>query len=221
MNDPMSQLRDRITADMKDAMRAKAAARLSTIRLLLAAIKQREVDERKTLSDADVVAVIDKMVKQRKDSITQFDAGNRADLADAERAELVILQSYLPAPLSDAEVDAAIDGAVAAARAGGRSGPGADRQGDGRAEAGARRSRRHGGGIRQGQGTRLTHAHRSESRAQRRPPFYTGAFPCRVGSARGRRQPVARCPESGSDTLPSFFGLASSVRPAGPQSRTR
>jgi uncharacterized protein YqeY len=86
MNDPMSQLRDRITADMKDAMRAKATARLSTIRLLLAAIKQREVDERKTLSDADVVAVIDKMVKQRKDSITQFDAGNRADLADAERA---------------------------------------------------------------------------------------------------------------------------------------
>jgi uncharacterized protein YqeY len=97
MNDPMSQLRDRITADMKDAMRAKATARLSTIRLLLAAIKQREVDERKTLSDADVVAVIDKMVKQRKDSITQFDAGNRADLADAERAELVILQSYLVA----------------------------------------------------------------------------------------------------------------------------
>jgi uncharacterized protein YqeY len=123
MNDPMSQLRDRVTADMKDAMRAKATARLSTIRLLLAAIKQREVDERKTLSDADVVAVIDKMVKQRKDSITQFDAGNRADLADAERAELVILQSYLPAPLSDAEIDAAIDGAVAAARAAGAAGP--------------------------------------------------------------------------------------------------
>jgi uncharacterized protein YqeY len=123
MNDPMNHLRDRITADMKDAMRAKATARLSTIRLLLAAIKQREVDERKTLSDADVVAVIDKMVKQRKDSITQFDAGNRADLADAERAELVILQSYLPAPLSDAEIDAAIDGALAAARAAGAAGP--------------------------------------------------------------------------------------------------
>ena len=122
MNDPMT-LRDRITADMKDAMRAKAAARLSTIRLLLAAIKQREVDERKTLSDADVVAVIDKMVKQRKDSITQFDAGNRADLADAERAELVILQSYLPAPLTDAEIDAAIDGEVATARAAGAAGP--------------------------------------------------------------------------------------------------
>jgi len=123
MNDPMSQLRDRVTADMKDAMRAKATARLSTIRLLLAAIKQREVDERKTLSDADVVAVIDKMVKQRKDSITQFEAGNRADLADAERAELVILQSYLPAPLSDAEIDAAIDDALAAARAAGAAGP--------------------------------------------------------------------------------------------------
>jgi len=123
MNDTVHSLRDRITADMKDAMRAKATARLSTIRLLLAAIKQREVDERKTLSDADVVAVIDKMVKQRKDSITQFDAGHRPDLADAERAELVILQSYLPAPLSDAEIDAAIDAAVAAARAAGAAGP--------------------------------------------------------------------------------------------------
>ena len=123
MNDLTTHLRDRITADMKDAMRAKATARLSTIRLLLAAIKQREVDERTTLSDADVVAVIDKMVKQRKDSITQFDAGNRADLADAERAELVILQSYLPTPLSDAEIDAAIERAVAGARAAGAAGP--------------------------------------------------------------------------------------------------
>ena len=99
MNDTVHHLRDRITADMKDAMRAKATARLSTIRLLLAAIKQR------------------------KDSIAQFDAGNRADLADAERAELVILQSYLPAPLTDAEIDAAIDAAVAAARAAGAAGP--------------------------------------------------------------------------------------------------
>jgi uncharacterized protein YqeY len=123
MNDPLSPLRDRVTADMKDAMRAKATARLSTIRLLLAAIKQREVDERKTLSDADVIAVIDRMVKQRKDSITQFDAGHRADLADAERAELVILQSYLPAPLSDAENDTAIDAEGAAARAAGAAGP--------------------------------------------------------------------------------------------------
>ena len=119
----MNVLKDRITADMKDAMRAKATARLSTIRLLLAAIKQREVDERKTLTDADIVAVIDKMVKQRKDSITQFDAGNRADLADAERAELAILQTYLPAALTDAEIDAAIDAEFATARAVGAAGP--------------------------------------------------------------------------------------------------
>ena len=119
----MNELKDRITADMKDAMRAKATARLSTIRLLLAAIKQREVDERKTLADADIVAVIDRMVKQRKDSITQFDAGNRADLADAERAELAILQGYLPAALTDTEIDAAIDAEVATARAAGSAGP--------------------------------------------------------------------------------------------------
>src|SRR5882672_2476378 len=117
------ELRDRITADMKDAMRAKAAARLSTIRLLLAAIKQREVDERKTLSDADVIAVIDRMVKQRKDSIAQFDAGHRPDLADAERAELTILEGYLPQRMSDAEIDAAIDAAIAAARSAGAAGP--------------------------------------------------------------------------------------------------
>ena len=123
MNDSTNVLKDRITSDMKDAMRAKATARLSTIRLLLAAIKQREVDERRTLADADVVAVIDKMVKQRKDSITQFDAGNRADLADAERAELAILQAYLPAALSDAEIDAEIDAALATARGSGTTGP--------------------------------------------------------------------------------------------------
>ena len=116
-------LKDRITDDMKDAMRAKAAARLSTIRLLLAAIKQREVDERKTLTDADVVAVIDRMVKQRNDSIRQFDAGNRPDLANAERAEIAILETYLPTRMSDAEVDAAVERAIADARAGGASGP--------------------------------------------------------------------------------------------------
>ena len=115
-------LKDRITSDMKDAMRAKAAARLSTIRLLLAAIKQREVDERKDLSDADVVAVIDRMVKQRKDSITQFEAGKRTDLADAERAEMALLQTYLPQPMSDVEIDAAIDAAITAARNAGASG---------------------------------------------------------------------------------------------------
>ena len=115
-------LKDRITADMKDAMRAKAAARLSAIRLLLAAIKQREVDERKALTDADVVAVIDKMIKQRNDSIAQFDAGNRRDLADAERAEIAVLEAYLPARMAEAEIDAAIDVAVASARTAGAAG---------------------------------------------------------------------------------------------------
>ena len=116
-------LKERITADMKDAMRAKAAARLSTIRLLLAAIKQREIDERKTLADAEVVAVVEKMVKQRRESIAQFEAGNRKDLADAERAEQAILEAYLPQRMSDAEIDAAIDAALATARAAGASGP--------------------------------------------------------------------------------------------------
>ncbi|MGA8031287.1 MAG: GatB/YqeY domain-containing protein [Casimicrobiaceae bacterium] len=116
-------LKDRITEDMKNAMRAKAAARLSTIRLLLAAIKQREVDERKDLSDADVVAVIERMVKQRKDSIAQFTAGNRLDLADAERAEVTILEDYMPQRMSDADIDAAIDAALATARGAGASGP--------------------------------------------------------------------------------------------------
>ena len=119
----LMSLKDRITADMKDAMRAKAAARLSTIRLLLAAIKQREVDERKDLSDADVVAVIDRMLKQRKDSITQFEAGKRLDLADAERAEMALLETYLPQRMSDAEIDAAIDAAVTQALTAGASGP--------------------------------------------------------------------------------------------------
>ena len=112
-------LKDRITEDMKSAMRAKDTARLSTIRLLLAAIKQREVDERITLTDADVVGVIDKMIKQRRDSITQFEAGNRQDLADAERAEIAVLAGYMPQPLSDADVDAMIDEAITASGASG------------------------------------------------------------------------------------------------------
>jgi len=116
-------LKDHITDDMKDAMRAKLTSRLSAIRLLLAAIKQREIDERRTLSDADVVAVIDRMVKQRKDSIAQFDAGNRPDLANAERAELAILEGYLPQRIGDAEIDAAVDAAIADARAAGGTGP--------------------------------------------------------------------------------------------------
>jgi uncharacterized protein YqeY len=120
----MSPLKDRITEDMKAAMRARETARLSTIRLLLAAIKQREVDERKELGDADVLAILDKMIKQRKDSVTQFDAGNRKDLADAERAEIVILSTYLPAQLSDAEVDAAVAAAIASTGAAGAAGIG-------------------------------------------------------------------------------------------------
>lgn len=117
-------LKSRITEDMKSAMRARETARLSTIRLLLAAIKQREVDERKSLADADVVAVIDRMVKQRRDSIAQFEAGHRQDLADAERAELALLETYLPARLSDAEVDAAIESAIARTGAAGAAGMG-------------------------------------------------------------------------------------------------
>ena len=115
-------LKQRITDDMKSALRARETARLSAIRLLLAAVLQREVDERKEIADADVLAVIDKMVKQRKDAIVQFEAGNRKDLADAERAEIAVLQSYLPQPLSDTEIDAAI---AAAVTRGGAAGPAA------------------------------------------------------------------------------------------------
>jgi uncharacterized protein YqeY len=106
-------LKARITEDMKNAMRAKEAARLSTIRMLLAAMKQREVDGRIELADADIVAIIDKMIKQRRESVTQFDAGNRPDLAAAERAEIEQLQAYMPQPLSESEIDALIAAAVA------------------------------------------------------------------------------------------------------------
>ena len=117
-------LKARITEDMKDAMRAKDAARLSTIRLLLAAIKQREVDERRELSDPDVVAVIEKMVKQRRDSIAQFEAGKRPDLVAIEQGELGVLAGYQPQQLSNAEIDAAIDAAIAATGAAGPAGMG-------------------------------------------------------------------------------------------------
>ncbi|MFI4902687.1 MAG: GatB/YqeY domain-containing protein [Burkholderiales bacterium] len=120
----MTMLKERITEDMKSAMRAHETARLSTIRLLLAAIKQREVDERKVLADADVVAIVDKMIKQRKDSIAQFEAGKRQDLADAERAEIGVLSGYLPAQLGDAEIDAAIGAAIAETGAAGAAGMG-------------------------------------------------------------------------------------------------
>ncbi len=106
-------LKDRITEDMKTAMRAKDTERLGTIRLLLSAMKQKEVDERVTLDDPAVIAIIDKMIKQRRDSITQFRAGAREDLAAKEEAELAVLQPYLPARLEGAELDAAIKAVLA------------------------------------------------------------------------------------------------------------
>jgi uncharacterized protein YqeY len=112
-------LKDQITDDMKAAMRAKESTRLATIRLLLADIKRKEVDERIELTDAQTLAVVEKMIKQRKDSISQFEAGGRADLADIEKAELAVLSAYMPAGLSDEEVAAEVAAAVAASGAAG------------------------------------------------------------------------------------------------------
>jgi uncharacterized protein YqeY len=112
-------LKARITEDMKNAMRAKDATRLSTIRMLLAATKQREVDERIELTDTDVVTVIDKMIKQRRESIAAFESGGRPELAAAERAEIELLQAYMPQQLPEAEIDALIASAMASAGAGG------------------------------------------------------------------------------------------------------
>ena len=112
-------LKEKITEDMKGAMRAKETARLGTVRLLLSAMKQKEVDERVVLTDADVLAIIDKMVKQRRESIAQFEKAGRNDLADVEKAEIVVLSAYLPQQLSEAEVAAAIAAAIAEAGAAG------------------------------------------------------------------------------------------------------
>src|ERR1700676_460273 len=106
-------LKDRITADMNAARRAAQNERLGTVRMILAGIKQREVDERVSLDDTQVLAVIDKMVKQRKESIAQFAAGGRADLVEKEKAEIALLQEYLPAQLSPAEIEALISAAIA------------------------------------------------------------------------------------------------------------
>jgi len=106
-------LKSKITEDMKTAMRAKDSARLGTVRLLLAAMKQKEVDERVVLTDADVLAIIDRMVKQRRESIAQFEKAARDDLAGAEKAEIAVLSGYLPQQMSQAEVDHAIAAAVA------------------------------------------------------------------------------------------------------------
>ncbi|MDH2915875.1 MAG: GatB/YqeY domain-containing protein [Gallionella sp.] len=113
-------LKQQITEDMKTAMRAKETARLGAIRLLLAAMKQREVDERIELTDADVVSIIEKMLKQRRDSISQYKTANRQDLVDVEEFEVSILQAYMPQQLSEAEIVSAIAEAIAAT---GASGP--------------------------------------------------------------------------------------------------
>jgi len=110
-------LKAQITEDMKAAMRARDAARLSAIRLLLAAMKQREVDERIELSDADILAIIEKMLKQRRDSVTQYEAGGRQDLADVEKFEIGVLSGYMPQQLSEAEIAGEVAAAVTAAGA--------------------------------------------------------------------------------------------------------
>jgi uncharacterized protein len=107
-------LKERITEDMKAAMRSGEKERLGVIRMITSAIKQREVDERITLDDVQVLSVLEKMIKQRKESMTQFQAGNRQDLVDKEAAEITLLQGYLPAQLSEAELDAMIKEAIAA-----------------------------------------------------------------------------------------------------------
>lgn len=109
----MSELKARLTNAMKDAMRAQQKERLAAIRLALSAIKQVEVDERKDLSDSDVLAVLDKMVKQRRESVAQYEQANRADLVAVENAEITVLQEFLPAQLSEAEIDALIAQAIA------------------------------------------------------------------------------------------------------------
>ncbi|KPK33802.1 MAG: glutamyl-tRNA amidotransferase [Betaproteobacteria bacterium SG8_40] len=110
-------LRAQISEDMKAAMRAKETSRLSAIRLLLAAIKQREVDERKELDDIEIVGVVEKMIKQRRESISQYEKASRADLVEVEQFELEVLQAYMPQQLSDAEIDAAVAAALAASGA--------------------------------------------------------------------------------------------------------
>ena len=109
----MSALKDQITDDMKNAMRAKDTARLGTIRLLLAACKQKEVDERVVLDDAMVIAIVDKLIKQRKDSVAAYEQANRADLAAVEAAEIAVLTAYLPARMGAEEVTAAVKAIVA------------------------------------------------------------------------------------------------------------
>ncbi|WP_302409833.1 GatB/YqeY domain-containing protein [Comamonas kerstersii] len=114
-------LKAQITEDMKTAMRAKDSARLSTIRLLQAAMKQKEVDERIELDDAAIIAIVDKLIKQRKDSVAAYEAANRTDLADVEKAEMEVLKVYLPERMSEAEITAAVEAIVAELGASGPS----------------------------------------------------------------------------------------------------
>ena len=134
-------LKERITDDMKAAMRSGEKERLGVIRMITSAIKQREVDERIRLDDAQVLSVLEKMIKQRKESLVQFQAGNRQDLVDKESAEITLLQGYLPSQLSDAEIDALINEAIAATRRGQHQGYG---QGHGHHQGQGTGPRRHG-----------------------------------------------------------------------------
>ena len=138
-------LKERITEDMKTAMRAGDKERLATVRLALAAIKQREVDERIMLDDSQVLSVLEKMIKQRSEAITQFESGGRADLVAKETSEIAVLQHYLPAQMSEAELDALIAAAIAGKRRHLHQGHG---QGHGAGEAQGRRAHRHGRGQR-------------------------------------------------------------------------
>ncbi|NSL54103.1 GatB/YqeY domain-containing protein [Uliginosibacterium aquaticum] len=113
-------LKERISEDMKAAMRAKETAKLGAIRLLMAAMKQKEVDERVTLDDTAIIAIADKLIKQRRDSVAQYEAAKREDLAEIERAEIAVLAAYMPAALSDTEIDAAVAAAISQT---GASGP--------------------------------------------------------------------------------------------------
>lgn len=109
---PLMTLKDRISEDLKNAMRAGDARRRDALRLVMAALKQREVDERKALADAEVIAVIDRMIKQRRESISQFEKGGRNDLAAAEKFEIEVLEAYMPQALSDSEIEASIAAAI-------------------------------------------------------------------------------------------------------------
>lgn len=120
----MSELKARLQADMKTAMKAGEKDRLGVIRLILAAIKQREVDERVELGDGEVIAVLDRMVKQRRESVSQYEAAGRRDLADIESAEIDVIGHYLPQPLTDEEIDTLLQGAIAETGAMGISGMG-------------------------------------------------------------------------------------------------